>query len=133
MPNDPNAALFGGTTVEVTLEGGQKEQVTVRELTVREWQQAMGYLERDEDNGLMELVCSKPEGWALTLSPSSFMAIVAQVKENNLSFFEFATDKIQRRVDRVASMPSEVIKSLMEQQAQPASKNSSGRLRQRPA
>jgi hypothetical protein len=133
MPNDPNAALFGGSTIEVTLEGGRKEEVFVRELKVREWPDATKYLESENDEGLMELVCNKPEDWAKSLSPHSFIAVVEEVKETNRDFFSYIGAKLQKRIDRVTQMPPEILKSLIESQNPKPLVNSLPRSRQRPA
>lgn len=92
-------ALMGGEKVSVTYHNGKTETVFVRELPVRLFQD-YALVVADESKSV-ELFCSKPEGWADTLTRKSFLNILAKGEETNLSFFVEWGKRLHERTAKI--------------------------------
>jgi hypothetical protein len=76
--------LFG-EPIEVRTESGVVENVTLRQLRVREYPLARRRL--DNEPSLIDLACQKPDGWSETLTPESYDALATRLPEVNALFF----------------------------------------------
>ena len=90
------------------------EVIRVRELKVREWSEAIRFIETDDDDGLTALAVNKPKDWVQTLMPSSYRLLIERVKARNADFFVVAEQRINRRMDRIAMMPPQTLNTLID-------------------
>jgi hypothetical protein len=84
-PAEELTAVMGGTEVEVVHLDGSKEMIKVRELGADEIQTYALII--DDEVKSAELFCSKPDGWAKTLTPESFNKVMDTGQELNLPLF----------------------------------------------
>lgn len=117
--NETITAL-GGSEIEVILNGGARETVNVRQLAVREYQQAIGIM--DDPQALMALVCSRSIEWVNSLTPESYDHVDTEVEKVNELFFRAAARTIERRA---ASLPRDLVQAMMGDLNQSASPKSS--------
>jgi hypothetical protein len=88
--------VAGGVEIEVTYEDGTKEFVKVRQIKIIKEFDA--YLRaQDDESAEVELVCSKPKGWAETLTAESFDAVAEKSQELNLPLFRNRYRRLQAR------------------------------------
>lgn len=99
----------------------QAETVKVRELKVREWPEAIRYLESDDDDGLTALACSKTKQWVTSLTPQSYRLLIERVKARNEDFFAVAEEKVNRRIGRIATLPKAALESIIDRTTSPTS------------
>jgi hypothetical protein len=126
---DHLTTIIGGADVSVTYRqtepGSQStETVHVRQLSVRDMQTYLGVY--DDEAKSVELFCSKPDGWADSLTPDSHERVMEKGQELNLPFFE---SWYQRRLKRTETlMPG--FRKKMESAAASAAQEATERARQ---
>jgi hypothetical protein len=100
--HSPEADLIlinGGVDMEVTLVGGAKETVKVRQLPIKAM---LGYLSCfDDEPKLIALFTGKPETWVDELTPQSHTALIEKGEEINRPFFDAW---YRRRMDRIETI-----------------------------
>jgi hypothetical protein len=88
--------LMGGKVVTVALRDGAKEEITVQQLAVAQMPRMLAVIE--DEAAMVELFCSKPKGWATTLTPESHEEIVTEGERLNADFFgRWVQRQLQRR------------------------------------
>ena len=75
------AVIVGGVPLDVELQDGSREAVTVRLLKIREFPDYLRVV--DDEGPLAEFLCGKPAGWAETLTISSLLDICDKGHEVN--------------------------------------------------
>lgn len=87
--------LTGTKQVQVKLTDGTNEIVTVKALPIRKLGEYLA--KQDDESGLIELACDKPEGWADKLTIESHEALVEAVEAmNHAPFFAWLRRKVRR-------------------------------------
>jgi hypothetical protein len=94
-PVDTFATIAGGKKAIVQFKDGMKTEVFVRQLPIRRLPEYLA--KQDDEAGLIELACDKPEKWADDLTLESHEALVAAVEEmNSVPFFAWLRRKVRR-------------------------------------
>lgn len=103
-----NAALIGGTTIEVTYRDGTKESVTVQCLPLRKIPEYLEWV--DNEPNCAEKLCNKPEGWADSITDESVFAICdAGAEINHPRLLSWANRQV-KKAERLMPM-TEIIQS----------------------
>lgn len=84
----PTEALYSGVEIEVTYETGEKETVRARVRKVREYEKASKFIA--DEAKLTDWFFDKPQGWSLSLYPSSYTLAVTESHRVNADFLESA-------------------------------------------
>lgn len=130
------ATLYGGVEIEVRFQNAEVETrnaefqgpsgtdsalpvprsalVKVRQLPLR----LMPAYHRVKDNEAesIELFCDKPAGWADTLTPESFEAVLAKGEELNLDFLSSYSRRKANRMEKIApGAEQKIVKELLAQ------------------
>ena len=87
--------LLGGMEHEVTRRDGSTEKVKIRQLPVSLYPAFLAA--QDDEPKMVELLCDRPAGWADTIAPEAFEAIVIAGETLNPDFF---SRWVQRRLSR---------------------------------
>lgn len=121
--NEPSqyAVLFGGQDFIAEVVDHLHQQIVptrvkMRIIPVAEFPKAISYLFVDDDPGLIEMVCDQVSGWAATLTPKSYLGIIAAIKSINSDFFVYAADRIQARLNMVVNLPSGSLEKMVKAQ-----------------
>jgi len=102
--NNSNNTLFGGRLATVAFLDGRTEEITVRQLPLRDYERAFNIL--DDELALTALICGKDKAWLTGskedgsdgLQPESYEALRAAAQEvNGNGFFAWS----QRRAERL--------------------------------
>jgi hypothetical protein len=104
--------LFGGIKVEVILEDGTKQEWTIRQIKVREYQVAFRLI--DDEPGLMAIACDVKRPAVETLSPESYSTVYSTMQEvNQGGFFIFAGRQKERAAEMLERLPAELVAQAM--------------------
>jgi hypothetical protein len=126
--NNTNTTLFGGRLATVTFLDGRTDEITVRQLPLRDYEKAFNIL--DDELALTALICGMDKAWLTGtkedgsdgLQPESYEALRAAAQEvNGKGFFAWS----QRRAERVqaqllqnagllAALPPEAVQKAMD-------------------
>src|SRR2546430_2523266 len=82
-PNDTETLMEGD--LQVTLIGGATETVRIRQLAINQMPELLRRL--DDEASMAELYADKPAGWAATLAPSDYIAVITRGDDLNAGFF----------------------------------------------
>lgn len=88
-----------GRDITVVLASGQTEDITVRELSVREWQKFASII--DDEAALIDAAADKQDGFSTLLTPESFTTAAQVVREMNRHFFGWAARKVQTQLSQL--------------------------------
>jgi len=87
--------LLGTEEISVTKRDGTVETVSVRLLPISAYPAMLAQL--DDEIAMVEFYCSKPKGWAETLTLESFEQVILAGEKLNMDFF---SRWAQRRIAR---------------------------------
>lgn len=77
--------MLGGMHFTAAKVDGAMEEVTIRQLPIREFPRLLAAL--DDEPAMVEVLCGKEKGWSETLSPEAFEQIVVEGERINADFF----------------------------------------------
>jgi len=107
--HDQMTALLGGERFAAALKDGTIEQVTIRELPIRDLQRAL--MSMGDDAKLVELYCDKPNGWSDQLTLQSALEILTAGHRINQPFF---AEYIRVKNDLLQRVAPELAKKLQD-------------------
>lgn len=99
--------LKGGATLTVLLENETMQELHIRQLRVRDYDDAFPVY--DNEIRLLALACDKPEDFIKELTPESFDSAVAHLNEINKGFFGYAQRQMDKLTKRLNGMAPHVI------------------------
>lgn len=115
--------LFGGKPLTVlviddTKRAATEQEVWVRQLPVKDYPAA--FAAYGDDFKLAALYCGQAPGWAETLAPSSFNAVIAEGERVNADFFAYCERRQSREIALARRMPAELIEAALRQMRSPS-------------
>lgn len=112
-PDQKTETLFDGLEITAVCEGGSTEQIKIQQFKLGQYQAA--FIRIDDEFNLVSLACGKKDGWAITLTPDCYEAILAAVqKVNARGFFAYAERRQAQLVQRLNSLTPQMLKAASE-------------------
>lgn len=110
--------LNGGRVVTVVKADGSKEDITVRQLPLKDYSAAFAAF--DNEMELVSVICAKDKNWVFTLAPDSYEELLLAVQAvNDKGFFAYAARQNERLTKRLNSVKPEVLQAVSAKALQP--------------
>jgi hypothetical protein len=131
--NNTNTTLFGGRKAPVQFNDGRTEEITIRQLALRDYEKAFAVL--DDEMALTALICGREKAWLLGskedgsdgITTDCYEALQVHIQEVNAKgFFVWsrrraakARQQMQENAALMAAMPPEAMRAAIEAGTKP--------------
>jgi len=113
---DNFTTMMGGIDLTVTLQDGSSETVKVLQLPIEKYPELAA--KWGDEQAQIDLYCSKPSGWAKTLTVASHDQVMEEAEKVNGDFF---TRWLRRRMGKVDALRPGALDKVFETSTLPSS------------
>lgn len=110
--NNQTTTALGGRNLEIVYVDGRKDTYFIKQFPVKEWKHLLPKI--NDEFALIAAAAGKPVGVIESLSPVSYHAAYAAVKEVNAEgFFVFADRMAANGARELALLPPDMLKDIL--------------------